>query len=115
MTKLETLIKLNTLEKQNRRNRLEDKLKQEENYGEIKELFVPVTKTLNVNSDALLAKLQCSFTDNEAMQAPQNQTLAALEDNINTLKSVEHQRHRQSSFLHDRATLLSLSSISPVK
>ena len=27
MTKLETLIKLNNLEKQNRRNRLEDKLK----------------------------------------------------------------------------------------
>ena len=115
MTKLEILIKLNTLEKQNRRNRLEDKLKQQENYGEIKELFVPVTKTLNVNSDALLAKLQSSFTDNEAMQAPQKQTLAALEDNTNTLKSVEHQKHRQSSFLHDRATLLSPSSISPVK
>ena len=29
MTKLETLIKLNNLEKQKRRNRLEDKLKQE--------------------------------------------------------------------------------------
>ena len=49
------------------------------------------------------------------MQALQNQTLAALEDNTNTLKSVEHQRHRQSSFLDDRATLLSPSSISPVK
>ena len=35
MTKLETLIKLNKLEKQNRRNRLEDKLKQQEYYGEI--------------------------------------------------------------------------------
>ena len=34
MTKLETLIKLNNLEKQNRRNRLEDKLKQQEYYGE---------------------------------------------------------------------------------
>ena len=79
------------------------------------ELFDPVTTTLNVNSDALLANLQSSFTDNEAMQALQNQTLAALEDNTNTLKSVEHQRHRQSSFLDDRATLLSPSSISPVK
>ena len=29
MTKLETLIKLSNLEKQNRRNRLEDKLKQQ--------------------------------------------------------------------------------------
>ena len=35
MTKLETLIKLNNLEKQNRRYRLEDKLKQQEYYGEI--------------------------------------------------------------------------------
>ena len=52
MTKLETLIKLSNLEKQNRRNRLEDKLKQQEYYGEIKELFDPVTKTLNLNSDA---------------------------------------------------------------
>ena len=41
------------------------------------------------------------------MQALQNQTLAALEDNTNKLKSLEHQRHRQSSFLDDRATLLS--------
>ena len=101
MTKLQTLIKLNNLEKQNRRHRLEDKLKQQEYFGEIKELFDPVTKTLNVN--------------NEAMQALQNQTLAALKDNTNTLKSVEHQRHRQSSFLYDRATLFSTSSISPVK
>ena len=29
MTKLETLIELNNLEKKNRRNRLEDKLKQQ--------------------------------------------------------------------------------------
>ena len=83
MTKLETFIELNNLEKQNRRNRLEDKLKQQEYIGEIEELFDPLTKTLNTN--------------NEAMQALQNQTLAALEDNTNTLMSVEHQR--QSSFL----------------
>ena len=101
MTKLETLIKLNNLEKQNRRNRLEDKLRQQDYYGEIEGLFDQVTKTLIVN--------------NEAMQALQNQTLAALEDNTNTLRSVEHQRQRQSSFLDDRATLLSPSSISPVK
>ena len=115
MTKLETFIKLNNLEKQNRRNRLEDKLKQQEHYGEIKELFDPVTKTLNVNSDALLPNLQSSFTDNEAMQAFHNQTLAALEDNTITLKSVEHQRQRKSSFLDDTSTLSSPSSISPVK
>ena len=78
MIELETLIKLNNLEKQNRRNILEYKLKQQDYYGEIKELFDPVTKTLRVNSDALLANLQSSFTDNEAMQALQNETLAAL-------------------------------------
>ena len=47
------------------------------------------------------------------MQSLQNQTLAALEDNTNTLKSVEHQR--QSSFLDKQASLLSASPISPVK
>ena len=47
MTKLDKLIELNNLEKQNRRNRLEDKLKQQEYYGEIEELFDPLTKTIS--------------------------------------------------------------------
>ena len=51
MTKLETLIELNYLEKQNRKNRLDDKLKQQEYYGEIEELFDPLTKTLNANNE----------------------------------------------------------------
>ena len=51
MTKLETLIKLNNLEKPNRRNSLEDKLKKQEFYGEIEELFDPLTKTLNANNE----------------------------------------------------------------
>ena len=55
MTKLETLIELNNLEKQSRRNRLEDKLKQQEYYGEIEELFDPLTKTLNANNEHNLA------------------------------------------------------------
>ena len=50
-TKLETLIKLNNLEKQKRRNRLEDKIKQKEYYGETEELFDPLTKTLNANNE----------------------------------------------------------------
>ena len=54
MTKLETLIELNYLQKQNTKNRLEDKLKQQEYYGEIKKLFDPLTKTLNANSEANL-------------------------------------------------------------
>ena len=37
MTKLDKLIELNNLEKQNRRKILEDKLKQQEYYGEIEE------------------------------------------------------------------------------
>ena len=49
MNKLNKLIELNSLEKQNRRNRLEDKLRQQEYYGDIEELFDPVTKTLNTN------------------------------------------------------------------
>ena len=55
MSKLDELIELNNLEKQNRRNRLEDKLKQQEYYGEIEELFDPLTKTLNANTDRNLA------------------------------------------------------------
>ena len=55
MTKLETLIEFNNLEKQNRKNRLEDKLKQQEYYGGIEELFDPLTKTLNANNEPNLA------------------------------------------------------------
>ena len=62
MTKLESLIESNNLEKQNRKNRLEDKLKQQEYYGEIEELFDPLTKTIsetasqiNANSEHNLA------------------------------------------------------------
>ena len=44
MTKLETLIELNNLEKQNRKNRLEDKLKQQEYYGEIEEFLILLQK-----------------------------------------------------------------------
>ena len=64
MTKLDELIELNYLEKQNRKNRLEDKLKQQEYYGEIEELFDPLTKTLNTNS--------------EILQAHQTQTMEAI-------------------------------------
>ena len=45
------------------------------------------------------------------MQALQNQTLAALEDDTNVLKSVEHKR--QSSFL-EQASLLSPTLGPPV-
>ena len=75
-TKLEKLIKLGSLEKQNRRNRLEDKLRQQEYYGDIEELFDPLTKTLSTNSEAWLAH-------GETMQALQNKTLAVLDTNPN--------------------------------
>ena len=55
MTKIDKIIELNNLEKQNRRSRLEDKLKQQEYYGEIEELFDPLTKTLNANNEQNLA------------------------------------------------------------
>ena len=55
MTKLDKLIELNNLEKQNRRNRLEDKLKQKEYYGEKEELCDPLTKFLNENTERNLA------------------------------------------------------------
>ena len=55
MTKLDELIELNYLEKLNRKNRLEDKLKKQEYYGEIEELFDPLTKTLSANNELNLA------------------------------------------------------------
>ena len=71
MTKIQTLIKLNNLEKQNRKNRLEDKLKQQEYYAEIEELFDPLTKTLNTN--------------NEAMQAQNERNLASSEQKLRAI------------------------------
>ena len=55
MAKLDKLIEINSLEKQNRRNRLEGKLKQQEYYDEIEELFDPLTKTVNANTELNLA------------------------------------------------------------
>ena len=90
MTKLDKLIELNKLEKLNRRNRLEDKLRQQEYYGHIEDLFDPLTKNLNTNA--------------ESRQAFQNKTLAALDSNTNTLKSLWHQQ--QNSFLDEPAALI---------
>ena len=72
MTKLETLIKLNNLEKQNRKNRLEDKLKQQEYYGEIEELFDPLTKTISETASQINA-------NNERNLALSEQTLRAID------------------------------------
>ena len=90
MTKQETLIKLNNLEKQNRRTRLEEKLRQQECYGDMEDLFDPLTKTLNTNS--------------EAWQTLQNQTLEALAYNTNVLKALDPQQ--QSNSFDDRAVTL---------
>ena len=49
MTRLDKLIELNKLQKLYRRYRLEVKLKQQEYYGEIEELFDPLTKTLKAH------------------------------------------------------------------
>ena len=52
MSKLDKLIELNKLEKINRRNNIGEKLRQQEYYGDIEELFDPLTKTLETNSEA---------------------------------------------------------------
>ena len=72
MTKLETLIKLNILEKQNRKNRLEDKLKQQEYSGEIEELFDPLTKTIRETASQINANNECNLALSE-------QTLRAID------------------------------------
>ena len=55
MGKLETLLELNRFEKENRRNRLEEKLRNQEYYGEIEELVDPLFKNINANSEQNLA------------------------------------------------------------
>ena len=72
MTKLDKLIELNNLEKQNRRNRLEDKSKQQEYYGEIEELFDPLTKTISETASQINA-------NNEQNLALSEQTLRAID------------------------------------
>ena len=90
MSKLDKLIDLNKLQKLNRKKKLEKKLRQQEYYGDIEELFDHLTKVLNTNS--------------EAWQAPQNQTLEALTYNTNVLKALDPQQ--QSNSLNDRAVTL---------
>ena len=51
MTKLNKLIEMSKLEKLNRKNRFEGKIKQQKYYGELEELFDPLTKTLNANNE----------------------------------------------------------------
>ena len=72
MTKLDKLIELNNLEKQNRRNRLEDKLKQQEYYGEIEELFDPLTKTISETASQMNANTERNLALGE-------QTLRAID------------------------------------
>ena len=72
MTKLDKLIELNNLEKQNRRNRLKDKLKQQEYYGEIEELLDPLTKTISETASQINA-------NNDRNLALSEQTLRAID------------------------------------
>ena len=72
MTRLDKLIELNKLQKLNRRNRLEDKLKQQEYYGEIEELFDPLIKTISETAS------QINASDEQTLRVIdwQNQQLA---------------------------------------
>ena len=105
MTRLDKLIELNKLQKLNRRNRLEDKLKQQEYYGEIEELFDPLTKTLNTNSEILQAHQTqtmdaigetASWIGETAGQI--GETSLRIEDNTNALKALEFSPVQQSGF-----------------
>ena len=72
MTKLDKLIELNNLDKQKRRNRLEDKLKQQAYHGEIEELFDPLTKTISETASQI-------NENNERNPALSEQTLRAID------------------------------------
>ena len=112
MTKLDELIELNYLEKQNRNNRLEDKLKQQEYYGEIEELFDPLTKNLNTNSEILQAHLtqtkeavgetasRIGETAKQIQEAGSQigETALRMKVNTNALKALEFSPVQQSGF-----------------
>ena len=70
MTKLDKLIDLTKLEKvnRNRRNRLEDRLRQQEYYGGIEGLFGPLPKTLTTNHEAWQAHSEAWQAHSEARQ-----------------------------------------------
>ena len=91
MAKLDKLIELNSLDKQNRRNRLEDKLRQQKYYEEIEGLFDPLTKTLNTNSEILQAH------QTQTMEAI-GETAAQIKDNTNALKALGFSPVQQSGF-----------------
>ena len=55
MSKLDKRIEINKLEKENRKNRLEDKLKHQEYYGEMKKLLGHITKNFNETASKNLA------------------------------------------------------------
>ena len=105
MARLDKLIELNKLQKLNRRNRLEDKLKQHEYYGELEELFDPLTKTLNTNSEILqVHQTQTMEAFGETSSrigetaAQIGETGLRIEDNTNALKALEFSPVQQSEF-----------------
>ena len=67
-----------------RRSRLGEKLRKQEYYAELEELFDPLTKTINNN--------------NEKNSSIAIQTVEALEDNTNTFKALEISYFLQSVF-----------------
>ena len=82
MTKLDKLTEINKLEKENRKIRLEDKLGQQEYYGEIEELFDPITKTLNTNKEQTLRAIDWQneelYKQTKAIQGAPSQFNEAL-------------------------------------
>ena len=105
MTRLDKHIELNKLQKLNRRNRFEDKLKQQDYYGEIEELFDPLTKTLNTNSEILEAhQTQPMEAIGETasrigeIAAQIGETGLRIEDNTNALKALAFSPVKQSGF-----------------
>ena len=112
MNRLDKLIELNKLQKLNRRNRLEDKLIQQEYYGEIEELFDPLTKTLNTNSEIPQAHLTqtmeatCETASRIGKTAAQIQEACSqigetglrIEDNTNAMKALEFFPVQQNGF-----------------
>ena len=98
MTKLEKFIEVKTLEKENRNNRLDNKLRQQEYNAEIEELFDPLIKTLNTHNELTLTLGEQTLRANDwQVQELDKQTKAIHETGSQT-----HEATRETTREKDR-------------
>ena len=95
MTRLDKLIELNKLQKLNRRNRLEDKLKQQEYYGEIEELFDPLTKTISETASQINASIEQTLRAIDWQNRESSKQTKIIEQTRNRTLTIPYEETRE--------------------